>query len=198
MHEGKLSRDELRAWVRNRYYYQTRIPIKDALILSKSEDPLFRRVWLRRIVDHDGSAAGEGGLEQWKRLSDAVGIPRSELVDLHGVFPDARRACDEYVELVRGGSLIEAVAASLTETFAPELMRRRIEAWLEHYPWVDQGGLDYFRARVPRATRDGAEALAYVLDAATSAELQERCVGALIEKTRILWRLLDAVQAGTA
>ena len=42
MHAGTLSREQLQAWVRNRYYYQTRIPIKDALILAKSEDPEFR------------------------------------------------------------------------------------------------------------------------------------------------------------
>src|SRR6267143_667239 len=34
MHRGELSRDELRLWVANRFYYQISIPIKDALILS--------------------------------------------------------------------------------------------------------------------------------------------------------------------
>jgi pyrroloquinoline-quinone synthase len=31
--------------VLNRFYYQTRIPIKDAIIVSKSDDPAFRRAW---------------------------------------------------------------------------------------------------------------------------------------------------------
>ena len=58
MHDGKLTREQLQQWVLNRYYYQTRVPIKDALILAKSEDPAFRRMWIRRIRDHDGDAAG--------------------------------------------------------------------------------------------------------------------------------------------
>ena len=41
MHEGKLTRGQLQAWALNRYYYQSRIPIKDAIVLSRSEDPEF-------------------------------------------------------------------------------------------------------------------------------------------------------------
>ena len=43
MHEGKLSRGQLQAWALNRYYYQSVIPIKDAIILSRSDVPEFRR-----------------------------------------------------------------------------------------------------------------------------------------------------------
>jgi pyrroloquinoline-quinone synthase len=85
MHEGQLSPAELRAWVENRYYYQTRIPKKDALILSKSDDPAFRRSWLRRIVDHDGERPGEGGLAQWLRLAEGVGLAHGFR---GGVVPD--------------------------------------------------------------------------------------------------------------
>jgi pyrroloquinoline-quinone synthase len=194
MHEGRLGRTELGLWVANRYYYQTRIPIKDALIVSKSEDPAFRRAWLRRIHDHDGERAGEGGLELWQRLGEAVGIPRAELVAFQHVVPAARFACDAYVSLVRDGSLVEAVASSLTETFAPDLMQRRISAWAEHYTWIPSEALDYFRSRVLRASRDGAEGLAFVLTHATSREAQQRAVSALVRKTEILWTLLDAIE----
>jgi len=54
MHEGKLTRGQLQAWALNRYYYQSRIPIKDAAILARSEDPAFRLAWRKRILDHDG------------------------------------------------------------------------------------------------------------------------------------------------
>ena len=56
-----------------------------------------------------------------------------------------------------------AVASSLTEMFAPDLMSARIAAWEQHYPWVGAEALAYFRARVPRARRDGEEALAFVV-----------------------------------
>jgi pyrroloquinoline-quinone synthase len=193
MHEGKLTPKQLQDWVRNRYYYQTRIPIKDALILSKSEDPAFRRRWIRRIHEHDGEAEGEGGLALWERLGEAVGIPRAELVRQEHVLPGVRMACDDYVHLVRELSLVEAVASSLTEFFSPELMTRRLEAWERHYPWVGSEALDYFRTRVLRARRDSSEAIDFVVSHARSHAMQARCVRALVRKAEILWQLCDAL-----
>jgi pyrroloquinoline-quinone synthase len=194
MHEGRLSQIQLQQWVLNRYYYQTRIPIKDAIILSKSEDPAFRRAWIRRIHDHDGDGPDEGGLALWLRLAEGVGLERASVEGLGQVLPGVKFACDAYVTLVRERSLVEAVASSLTEFFAPDLMSRRIRAWEQHYPWVDGQMLAYFRARVPRARVDSEEALAFVVEHATTFDQQERCVAALIRKTEILWHLLDCVQ----
>jgi pyrroloquinoline-quinone synthase len=195
MHEGKLTREQLQQWVLNRFYYQTRIPIKDALILAKSDDPAFRRVWIGRIHDHDGMEEGEGGLSLWLRLAEGVGLDRAEVASCRRVLPGVRFACDAYVDLVRERSLVEAVASSLTEFFAPDLMTRRIAAWERHYPWVDRATLEYFRTRVPRARRDAEHALSYVTEHATTHALQEKCVGALLRKTEILWHLLDCVDA---
>ncbi len=192
MHAGKLTKVQLQAWVLNRYYYQTRIPIKDALILSKSEDPAFRRMWIHRLLDHDGE---EEGLALWLRLAEGVGLDREEVASCRSVLPAVRFACDAYVQLVRERSLVEAVASSLTEFFAPDLMSRRIAAWEEHYPWVDPAVLAYFRERVSRARRDSQEALDFVLRSATTRDLQERCMAALLRKCEILWSLLDAVYA---
>jgi pyrroloquinoline-quinone synthase len=195
MHEGKLDKKQLGEWVLNRYYYQTRIPIKDAIIVSKSDDPAFRRAWIRRIHDHDGERDGEGGLSLWLRLAEGVGLDRAEVASCRRVLPGVRFACDAYVDLVRERALVEAVASSLTEFFAPDLMTRRIAAWERHYPWVDPAMLEYFRSRVPRARRDSEQALAYVVEHATTYGAQERCVAALVKKTEILWHLLDCVYA---
>jgi pyrroloquinoline-quinone synthase len=195
MHEGKLTREQLQQWVLNRYYYQTRIPVKDAIIVSKSEDPAFRRMWIRRIHEHDGDAEGEGGLALWLRLAEGVGLDREEVASCRSVLPGVRFACDAYVELVRSRSLLEAVASSLTEFFAPDIMTKRVLAWEKHYPWVSPEMLAYFRGRVTRARRDSAEAIEFVAQHATTYELQERCVAALIRKTDILWQLLDCVYA---
>jgi pyrroloquinoline-quinone synthase len=197
MHEGRLGREDLARWVQNRYYYQTRIPIKDALIVSKSSDPAFRRSWLRRIRDHDGDAAGEGGLAEWIRLAEAVGLEAAEVASCRQVLPGVRFACDAYVSLVRDSSLVVAVASSLTEFFAPDLMSKRIAAWQQHYPFVDPAGLAYFRGRVPRARRDSEEAMAFVVEHALTRDEQEACVTALIRKTEILWHLLDCVADAT-
>jgi pyrroloquinoline-quinone synthase len=193
MHDGKLSQDQLQQWVLNRYYYQTRIPIKDALILSKSEDPHFRRAWLHRITDHDGKSEGEGGLSLWLRLAEGVGLDRETVAGCKLVLPGVRFACDAYVQFVREHSLLEAVASSLTEFFAPDLMSKRILAWEKHYDWVDRSTLEYFRSRVPRARLDSEEAISFVVQQAGTYEAQQRCVNALICKTEILWHLLDCV-----
>ncbi|MGH2668823.1 MAG: pyrroloquinoline-quinone synthase PqqC, partial [bacterium] len=55
MHEGKLTKPQLQAWIANRFYYQAMIPKKDAVILGKADDPAFRRAWIHRIIDHDGA-----------------------------------------------------------------------------------------------------------------------------------------------
>ncbi len=195
MHEGRLTPDDLARWILNRYYYQTRIPIKDALIASKSEDPAFRRAWIRRIHDHDGSVPGEGGLAEWLRLAVAAGLDADTVASCRQVLPGVRFACDAYVSLVRDSSLVVAVASSLTEFFAPDLMSKRIAAWEKHYPFVDPAGLAYFRSRVPRARRDSEEAIAFVVAHAQTRAEQEACVAALIRKTEILWHLLDCVSA---
>jgi pyrroloquinoline-quinone synthase len=195
MHEGRLTRAQLQQWVLNRYYYQTRIPIKDAIIVSKSQDPAFRRAWIRRIHDHDGEQEGEGGLALWLRLADGVGLEPALVASCRDVLPGVRFACDAYVELVQSRSLVEAVASSLTEFFAPDLMSKRIAAWEQHYPWVKQETLDYFRSRVPRARRDSLEAIEFVAAHAKTYEMQEKCVQALVRKTEILWHLLDCVHA---
>jgi pyrroloquinoline-quinone synthase len=196
MHEGRLTKVQLQQWVLNRFYYQTRIPIKDSIILSKSEDPAFRRMWIRRVRDHDGDeGGGEAGIELWLRLADGVGLDREEVASCRSVLPGVRFACDAYVELVRERSLVEAVASSLTEFFAPDLMSKRVLAWEKHYPWVSPDMLAYFRSRVPRARRDSLEAIDYVIEHARTYEMQERCVAALIRKTEILWHLLDSTYA---
>jgi pyrroloquinoline-quinone synthase len=198
MHAGTLTREELQVWTLNRYYYQTRIPIKDAVIVSKSEDPAFRRFWIRRITDHDGETPATGGLALWLRLAEAVGLDRDEVASCIRVLPGVRFACDAYVTLCRESALVVAVASSLTEMFAPDLMSKRIAAWEKHYPWVGAEALGYFRSRVPRARRDGEEALEFVVANASTRALQEACIAALVRKTEVLWHLLDCVEAATA
>jgi pyrroloquinoline-quinone synthase len=171
MHKGKLTKLQLQQWVLNRYYYQTRIPIKDALILSKSEDPIFRRVWLCRIQDHDGQHEGQGGLASWLELARGVGLDSEEVLNGRSVLPGVRLACNGYVQFVRESSLLEAVASSLTELFAPNLMAQRIRAWRRHYPWIRPEALGYFHARISRAQLDSKQAIEFVVQHATTYEL---------------------------
>ncbi|MFJ9619519.1 pyrroloquinoline-quinone synthase PqqC [Streptomyces noursei] len=196
MHAGELTPEELRRWIRNRFHYQRHIPVKDALVLAKLGTPELRRMWLRRIQDHDGQRDGEGGIERWLRLGEAAGLDRALLGDETGVLPGVRLAVDGYVNFCRLRSPLEAVAASLTELSAPDIMRTRIDAFEKHYRWIEPAGLDYFRGRQDQGRRDGKEALALVLDWARTEAEQQLAVEAVRFKCQVLWSLLDAVERG--
>ena len=192
MHEGKLGRGQLQAWALNRYYYQSRIPIKDATILARSEDAEFRRAWRKRIFDHDGDGTHPGGIEKWLRLVEATGLTREQAERGDGILPAVRYAVDAYVDLVRSGTFLEAVASSLTELFSGKLIALRMDALRKYYPWLS-GGLDYFQGRLTQAPDDAAFALAWVVKHARTREEQEQALGALRAKCNILWAQLDAI-----
>ncbi len=193
MNAGELSREQIRCWVANRWYYQRGIPLKDAAILSNCPSREVRRLWLHRITDHDGREGTEGGLEAWLQLGEAVGLPREELLDERHVAPAARFAVDAYVHFAREQPWPIAVASSLTELFAPDLMRERIAAFEKHYRWIRPEGLAYFRSRVPRAKGDSDEALELVVAHCRTRELQDAALSALSFKCDVLWALLDAI-----
>ena len=44
--------------------------------MSRIKDPELRRVWIKRILDHDGRKDDEGGIERWYRLTDGLGLDR--------------------------------------------------------------------------------------------------------------------------
>lgn len=196
MNAGELTQAEVRRWVANRFYYQKSIPLKDAAILSNCPYPEVRRSWIQRIVDHDGRTEGEGGIEAWLRLGEAVKLSREELLDERQVLPGVRYAVDAYVNFCRTRSWIEAVAASLTELFGPDAMRERLIALEEHYPWIDPAGFDYFRARLLQAPRDARYALNLVLRYCRTREAQERAIQALAFKCDLLWSQLEAIERG--
>ena len=192
MHEGKLGRGQLQAWALNRYYYQSRIPIKDSIILSRSEDRDFRVAWRKRIVDHDGDANTNGGIERWLKLGQATGLSREVIRNGEGVLPATRYAVDAYLDLVKNRSFLEAVASSLTELFSHDLIALRMDALRKHYAWLS-GALDYFTARLTQAPEDATFAFNWVAEHASTREQQDAAIGALRRKCDILWAQLDAL-----
>jgi pyrroloquinoline-quinone synthase len=193
MNAGRLTRRQLQGWVANRFYYQVNIPRKDAAILSNCPDLEVRRRWIRRILDHDGTRPGEGGIEAWLRLGEAVGLTREEMLEERHLVPGVRFAVDAYVRFARTRSWVEAVASSLTELFAPDLMAERLAAFERHYPWIDRDGLAYFRARLEQAPRDAEHALEVVTARCRSTEEKARAVAALSFKCDVLWSILDSI-----
>lgn len=79
MNNGELTPDQVRGWIANRFYYQVNIPRKDGAIIANCPDRETRRLWVQRILDHDGNADSPGGIEAWVRLGEAAGIPEQDL-----------------------------------------------------------------------------------------------------------------------
>jgi pyrroloquinoline-quinone synthase len=193
LHEGKLNQGQVQAWVLNRFYYQRSIPLKDASLMSRAEDPEFRREWIHRIIDHDGTEAGNGGIDRWLMLAEGVGLDRNYVQSMVGILPATKFAVDAYVRFVRDKTLLEAVASSLTELFAPELHKTRIDALLKNYSFANDKTLAYFRKRLDQAPRDVKFGLSYVLREARTRDQQEASLAALRFKTDVLWAQLDAL-----
>jgi pyrroloquinoline-quinone synthase len=194
MNSGGCSREQIRGWVANRFYYQINIPLKDAAVLSNCPDRETRRRWVLRILDHDGYGDEEGGIETWARLGDAVGLSRDELWSLKHVTPGVRFAVDAYVNFARRAPWQESVCSSLTEMFAPQVHRDRLASWPEHYPWIEASGLAYFRSRITLAQRDVEHGLQVTLGHFTRREQQERALEILQFKLDILWTMLDSIE----
>ncbi len=193
MHNGEATREQIQGWVANRFYYQSRIPLKDAAIMANCPDPATRRKWVQRILDHDGPADGEGGIEAWLRLGEAVGLDAEVLQSERMVLPGVRFAVDAYVNFARRAVWQEAACSSLTELFAPEIHQSRLDSWPQHYPWIEEAGYGYFRSRLSQARRDVEHGLALALKYCNTVEKQQRMLEILQFKLDILWTMLDAM-----
>jgi pyrroloquinoline-quinone synthase len=193
LHGGKLNKGQVQAWTLNRYCYQTAVPRKDAALMSRVLNRELRREWVHRILDHDGSGDEEGGIERWLVLTDALGLERPYVVSMQGALPATRFAVEAYVTFVRERPLVEAVASSLTELFAPKIHEERISGMLENYDFIGNRAMQYFRRRLDQANRDADFALDYVKRHACTPELQTAAIEAVRFKCSVLWAQLDAL-----
>jgi coenzyme PQQ biosynthesis protein C len=193
LHGGKLDKGQVQAWALNRFYYQSHIPMKDAAIVARSQDAVFRRAWRQRIIDHDGIDGDDGGVERWLRLTDALDLDRSYVQSGQGLLPATRFAVEAYLHFVQERSLLEAVASSLTEMFAPAIISDRVAGMLASYDFVSKDALAYFDKRLYQAPRDANFALNYVKHEARRPDQQRSVMQALIFKCDVLWSQLDAL-----
>ena len=193
LHGGKLNKGQVQAWALNRYYYQSTIPIKDAVVISRFRDRDIRLEWRHRIEDHDGDTGSEGGIERWLKLTEGLGLDTAYVESTEGILPATRFAVDAYVHFVRDRTPLEAIASSLTELFAPNLHEERIAGMLAHYDFVNPEIMSYFKRRMEQAPRDANFALDFVRKHAATPEQREAVCNALIFKTNVLWVQLDAL-----
>ncbi|MEM9781864.1 MAG: pyrroloquinoline-quinone synthase PqqC [Pseudomonadota bacterium] len=196
LHSGGCSIDEVRAWALNRFCYQRVVPLKDSAILARMDDTVLRRIWRQRVIDHDGEMDDhpEGGLRRWLALTDGLGLERSYVTSMRGALPAVRFACEAYLHFVAERSLLEAIASSLTEMFSPMIIKQRVTGMLQHYDFVSEDTLRYFKNRLTEAPRDADFAIGYVRQHALTLDEQDRALEALRFKCSMLWAQLDAIE----
>ena len=193
LHNGELTKPQVQAWALNRYCYQDAIPVKDATILARMDSAELRREWRQRIEDHDGQAAGDGGIARWLALTDGLGLDRAYVESKSGALPATKFAVGAYIAFTRDKSLLEAIASSLTELFSPKIISERVSGMLRNYDFVNEETLAYFEKRLTQAPRDSDFALDYVKQHAQTAEQQQLVLDALYFKCSVLWAQLDAL-----
>ena len=193
LHDGRLNLGQVQAWALNRYYYQSRIPAKDATLIARLPTAELRRAWRSRLLDHDGDAPGAGGVARWLKLAEGVGLDPANVESTAGLLPATRFAVDAYVAFVRERPILEAIASSLTEMFSPAIIAERVAGMLTHYDFVSEDTLTYFTPRLTQAPKDSDFALAYVKAEARTPEQQQAVIAALTYKCDILWAQLDAL-----
>jgi pyrroloquinoline-quinone synthase len=197
MNSGELDKNGIQLWVANRFYYQKNIPLKDAAILANCPLREVRQKWIKRIIDHDGTTEQEGGIEKWMRLGIACGLSSEAMMDERHVRVGVRFAVDAYVNFAHTQPWPIAIASSLTELFAPDLMAKRLDAFQNYYTWIASDGLDYFRTRLVQAPEDSEFALDVTLKYCADRKMQEVAINALRFKCDILWSMLDALMVAT-
>jgi pyrroloquinoline-quinone synthase/pyrroloquinoline quinone biosynthesis protein D len=194
LHAGELTRPQVQAWALNRFYYQAMIPVKDSAIMARIMDPSLRREWRQRVIDHDGEHEGDGGIERWLKLTEGLGLDRDYVMSTEGILPATKFAVEAYVHFAKERPLLEAVASSLTELFAPTIIADRVTGMLKNYDFISEDTLAYFGKRLTQAPRDANFALDYVKQHAIRPDQQRAVLDALIFKCSVLWAQLDALE----
>ena len=193
LHGGKLSRDQVRAWALNRYYYQAMIPIKDATLLARMEEPRCAGSGASASSIMTATARAMAASSAGCGSTDSLDLPRSYVdLDARPAAGDAlrrRRLC----RLRPRPDLLEAIASSLTEMFRPMIISERVAGMLADYDFVSRDTLAYFDKRLSQAPRDADFALDYVKRHATTPAMQQAVLDALRFKCDVLWSQLDAL-----
>jgi len=127
--QGKVSREALIEYVKNRYYFLANINRKDAQIIANCPIPEARRTLLRKYLDEEGQDVAGGSLGphyyMWLKISDALGVSRDVMESFGDVLPVYRYTVDAVFNFAKQQSWLEGVAA----TYATEG-----RMWKRHTP----------------------------------------------------------------
>ncbi len=189
---GRLTNEQIRAWIVNRFYYQKQMPLKDSIILANCTDTAARKLWLQRLMKREGVGGYRGDVEGWAMLAEAAGISRKTLENTE-VLPGVRFAVDAYLNFVKTVSWVEGVAASLPELLAVNELPKRIEALRRHYGWIGREGVEFFIERLSYIKEDIELVLELLTTHIRNNIMLKKCFEAARYNCNVHWSMLDAI-----
>jgi len=190
LQSGRASKEMLRAWAANRYYYQDTIPRKDAMIIARCPDSAVRGEWCKHVITHDVDNA----LGEWLLLTRSLGLDDEDVRGGALLLPATKFACDAYYNFCRDAPWQDGICSSMTHLFAGDIHRMRIANWPQRYPWLPPEAFTYFTNRTQTLPGEIESTLHLLAGYYTeSEERMQRAVATLKFKQDVLWCMMDAL-----
>jgi len=192
--EGKCTKDQLRGWAKERYYFVKQVPTKEYAILYNCPYPEVRRAWLPKAIEEEGEDVigkpGKPHPEYWLKLCEALGLSREFVINSEPLF-GVKFAVDSFAQAAFKSWLL-GVAVSEGEDTA-RAMVRDLEVFRKHYPWVPDDALEFYKLH-SGVDMEHAEIRTEILKKyCTTKELQEDCINAQLMKNNMRRVMADAI-----
>jgi pyrroloquinoline-quinone synthase len=116
---GKLTKDQVKMWVKQLYYYRVNVPRKELYILANCSVKEVRMERMRKYIEEEDSRVMGGSVgahaELWAKLAEGLGIPHDELEDFRDLCEPYKVVCDSWVNYARDHSWLEGASTSFDE-----------------------------------------------------------------------------------
>jgi pyrroloquinoline-quinone synthase len=117
--QGKLSKDQVKTWVKQLHYYRVNVPRKELYILANCPIKEVRMERLRKYLEEEDDRVMGGKVgphaELWAQLGEGLGFSRSEMEDFSDILPEYRIVVDSWVNYARDHSWLEGASMSIDE-----------------------------------------------------------------------------------
>lgn len=116
---GKLTKDQVKTWVKQLYYYRVNVPRKELYILANCPVKEIRMERMQKYMEEedDRVIGGKVGPHAalWLKLGEGLGISREEMEDFRDLTGEYRLLVDSWLAYARNHSWLEGAAMSFDE-----------------------------------------------------------------------------------
>jgi coenzyme PQQ biosynthesis protein C len=117
--QGRLTKDQVKTWVKQLHYYRVNVPRKELYILANCPLKEIRAERLRKYLEEEDSRVMGGTVgphaELWVKLAEGLGISRDELETFKDLCPEYKLLVDSWLNYARDHSWLEGAAMSIDE-----------------------------------------------------------------------------------